>query len=117
MAQERLVLDEDRHGLFRIFWYFPDEGDTGACLGDYLLSPSASRQDDTEHRIATESAKALNTGELDSDGLYWYTRSAASKALAAAKAALTIHRSARPWPEWAKQALAAGWKAPKGWKP
>lgn len=81
MAQYRLVLDEDRHGLFRIFWYIPEYGDLGACLGD------------------------------------WYTRSGASKALAAAKAALTIHRSAKPWPEWAKQALAAGWKAPKGWKP
>jgi hypothetical protein len=115
MAQERLVLDEDRHGLFRIFWYLPDEDDLGACLGDYLLPRQPC--EDAEHRLATESAKALNTGELDTVGLYWYTRSAASKALAAAKAALTIHRSAKPWPEWAKQALAAGWKAPKGWKP
>lgn len=24
---------------------------------------------------------------------------------------------AKPWPEWAKQALAAGWRAPKGWTP
>lgn len=86
MAQERLVLDEDRHGLFRIFWYLPDEDDLGACLGDYLLPQQPC--EDAEHRIATESAKALNTGELDTDGLYWYTRSAASKALAAAKAAL-----------------------------
>jgi hypothetical protein len=88
---------------------------TSACLGDYLLSPTTG--EDTEHRAATEGARALNTSELGADGLYWYTRSAASKALAAAKAALTVHRSAKPWPEWAKQALAAGWKAPKGWKP
>lgn len=126
MAQYRLVLDEDRHGLFRIHWYIPEDGVTsaqsawykfnlGACLGDYLLPPQLC--EDAEHRIATESAKALNTGELDTVGLYWYTRSGASKALAAAKAALTVHRSAKPWPEWAKQALAAGWKAPKGWKP
>ncbi len=115
MAQYRLVLDEDRHGLFRIHWYIPEDGDLGACLGDYLLPPQLC--EDAEHRIATESAKALNTGELDTVGLYWYTRSGASKALAAAKAALTVHRSAKPWPEWAKQALAAGWKAPKGWQP
>lgn len=115
MAQYRLVLDEDRHGLFRIHWYIPEDGDLGACLGDYRLN--ATSDEDTEHRAATEGAIALNTGELDADGLYWYTRSAASKALTAAKAALTVHRSAKPWPEWAKQALAAGWKAPKGWKP
>lgn len=33
------------------------------------------------------------------------------------EAELKASRDNAEWPEWAKQALAAGWKAPKGWKP
>jgi len=36
---------------------------------------------------------------------------------AAVKSAKSEYDSGVPWPEWAKQAQAAGWKAPKGWKP
>jgi hypothetical protein len=36
---------------------------------------------------------------------------------AALKAAQSEYDSNVPWPEWAKQAEAAGWKPPKGWKP
>lgn len=43
------------------------------------------------------------------------------KFLAAMKVALKVAQSEYdsnvPWPEWAKQAEAAGWKPPKGWKP
>lgn len=115
MAQERLVLDGWR-GTFRICWLIVDDGEEGAHLGDYLDGSCPAPDKNSEHYIATEAARVVGA-EFDSIGLYWHSNAAASKALAAAKAALTIHRSAKPWPEWAKQALAAGWKAPKGWKP
>lgn len=50
----------------------------------------------------------------------WETRKAVTAALRAVKTALKADKSARknkPWPEWAKLASAAGWKAPKGWMP
>lgn len=37
------------------------------------------------------------------------------KALVSARAALKAARSSKSYPEWAIKALAAGWKAPKGW--
>lgn len=33
------------------------------------------------------------------------------------KNALARAHDATPWPDWAVKAQAAGWKAPKGWKP
>lgn len=112
MAKDRLIIDE-RRGVYRICWYFPDSGDEGAYLGDYLKRNTSTT--DSEHRVATEAAQS--NSEVDSEGLYWETLSTVKKALAAAKASLKVRQSAKPWPEWAKQALAAGWKPPKGWQP
>lgn len=111
MAKERLVIDE-YGGALRICWYFPDSGDTGAYLGDYLTEKTAPT--DSEHSTATE---ALKGQPFDGVGYYWETRSAVNKALVAVRAALKAKQSTKPYPEWAKQALAAGWKAPKGWQP
>lgn len=112
MAQDKLILNECRDRT-RICWWI--DGEEGAHLGDYL-SGGPSPPEDDDHYIATEAALTVEA-ETDCAGLYWETRAAASKALTAAKAALKAHRSAKPWPEWAKQALVAGWKAPKGWQP
>lgn len=47
----------------------------------------------------------------------WESKASATIALRAAKAAVQSVVAKRPTPEWTKQAIAAGWKAPKGWKP
>lgn len=115
MAKERLILVEDRYGKYRICWYFPDDGDEGAVLGDYLQG-AHTEDPDTDHKISTEAVKA--TANLDSDGLFWESKAkAALAALAAAKAAIKAAHSSKPWPDWAVKAAAAGWKAPKGWQP
>lgn len=116
MAKNKLRIGDWRRGRFRICWLIVDEGEEGAHLGDYLYEGKPSDVFD-EHSVATEAARKVAASECDEIGLFWETQSAARKALAAANAALRSHRSTKPWPEWAKQALAAGWKAPKGWQP
>lgn len=44
-------------------------------------------------------------------------RDVLANANAARRAAAVTWASEKPMPEWAVKALAAGWKAPKGWKP
>ena len=90
MSKDRLVLDEDRNGLWFISWCFPESRAAFGAAVPYLRNH---------------------------DGYRWETRGDAQRALRAAKAALLDARSKVPLPDWAKQALAAGWKMPKGWKP
>jgi len=53
-------------------------------------------------------------------GVHFESQSQAKKFLAAmnaARKAIRVEFDGVEWPEWTKAALAAGWKAPKGWKP
>jgi hypothetical protein len=115
MSKDRLVLDEDRNGLWFISWCFPESGDMGAFLGEgHPYSPDSK----DEHHIASRAAFGAAVPYLrNHDGYRWETRGDTQRALRAAKAALLDARSKVPLPDWAKQALAAGWKMPKGWKP
>jgi len=45
------------------------------------------------------------------------SRRCALRALSEINAEFREWKSGKVWPEWAKTALAAGWKAPKGWAP
>lgn len=113
MSKDKLVLDENRGGWL-ISWYLAETGDMGAALGEG--SPLAGSKD--EHDIASLAAKAAATpSTIGFNGYRWESRADAQRALRAAKAALLDARSKVPLPDWAKQALAAGWKMPKGWKP
>ena len=111
--KDRLVIEEERRGYrWRICWYFPEAGDIGAQLGDG--HPHAGTD---EHDIASRAAFEASEVTVESSGYFWDTKAQATTAMRAANAALKVARSKIPLPEWAKQALAAGWKMPKGWKP
>lgn len=119
--KEKLIVYDDR-GIYRIGWYLPDDDDMGMSLGEDLSSISQCK--DKEHKAATIALYQvanklcnLEGMELDGFGFYWESKSKAQAALRLAKQAVKDLGSATPMPEWAKQALAAGWKAPKGWKP
>lgn len=117
--KDRLVIEEERRGYrFYIAWYFPESGDLGAQLGDAHPHKGAD-----EHDIASRAAWGAAPA-LEGAGYFWETKAQATTALRAANAALraanaTVKtaQSSVPLPEWAKQALAAGWKMPRGWKP
>ncbi len=122
-AKDTLVLDEDRgHRGYRIWWFCADIDEIGAMVGESPGNPP--KTDDPEEILSYrefsavhETAKKLASGYA-SGGFYWEERAAAQRALTLCNAALRATRSTEnPWPAWALEAVAAGWKAPKGWKP
>lgn len=115
---DRLVIEETG-GVWRIVWELEDEGDIGAALGESQYTErdlAGATGGDWEHIKATLAVAATDGVERDSNGYFWETYRGATAALRAAKAALR-DKSGKPLPEWAVKALAAGWKAPKGWAP
>jgi len=120
MASEKLIVDECPEGYYLV-WYFPEEEDTGGFLGDADYAEGslskAKTQEERETIAAHFAVKGLCDFKSSSYGFIFESKSKAKAALTAANAAIKVQRSEKPWPEWAKTALAAGWKAPKGWKP
>lgn len=120
MSSEKLIIEECNEGYYLV-WYFPEEEDLGGCLGDSDYAENSlaksKNQDERETIAAHFAAKALSDFKSPRYGFIFETKSKAKAALTAANAAIKVQRSEKPWPEWAKTALAAGWKAPKGWKP
>lgn len=109
--EDELVIDIDRCG-YRIVWFLAWEDEYGAMLGEE--QPSDNLDGET---AAASQAVLVTKPERDSKGYYWTTKAAAQRALPLAKRAMEEFKGAKPWPEWAKLAQAAGWKAPKGWTP
>lgn len=119
MAKDRIVLDADRLGYF-LAWYFPEEGDIGATLGESEYTEeqlARAKPNDWEHVKATITASRTDGVErCGSDGYRWQSKTKAQAALRAINAAIK-DRASKPWPDWAVKAKAAGWKAPENWKP
>jgi hypothetical protein len=104
-----------RYGLA---WF--DEDGEGLRFGELdeveNLNEPPVEKDVREHWHAYKAALAVGDWELDRV-LLWDSKRAAAEAKRAANAAVKLCASKKPLPEWAAQALGAGWKAPKGWKP
>ncbi len=115
MAKDKLAIFEDRSGyLYHIGWLCWDEeyGDEeGLRLGE------GGKDVGADHTAAEAAVKDMKDGREDGGAYFWESRSAAQRALKVAKEAVKAAAANRPLPDWAKKALAAGWKAPKGWKP
>jgi hypothetical protein len=108
MTKPKIDIAYDRR-TFALAWFVEDEGE-GMRLGKDAIT------DDLEHTAACAAAKACATGIDPHGDYYWDTETAAKKARALCRAAAkNAHGSVMP--DWANKALAAGWKAPKGWKP
>lgn len=119
MTERLAIKDWNRDSSYTIGWFLPDVGDFGQMLGDGAESTSEGTDPDT--KAACDAIRALPPEHapeaLNAHEWRWYSKSGAAAALRVAKAAVAAAKSNRPLPEWAQQALAAGWKAPKGWKP
>ncbi len=116
--KDKLVLEEDRGGMWRIKWVIAeDDWGDGAVLGEGTAKdwegPAPTSREDWEHWAAQRAASATAGVERDQNGFFWESTRDAKAALRVAKEAL---KQDRPMPEWATKALAAGWKPPKGWK-
>lgn len=118
---DRLVLDERHKGIskYRLSWYLADEGDIGGTLGPHYSTAdleTAKNSEDREVAIACLAAGESPDCKRDHDGYYWDDKKTAASALRFVKHALKTD-GGPPWPEWAIKAVAAGWRAPKGWRP
>lgn len=116
----RLAIDDrDDYGRYRIGWYFSEDGDFGAMLGDTKYAErdlaKMTCSEDRDCVIAYLAAVKTEGVEVGRDGIWWDGRKRAQNALRAIKAA--VSNAEHPWPEWAVKARAAGWTPPKGWKP
>ncbi len=121
MRKPQLIVCEDRYEYY-IAWYDPDDefSEEGAALGENRLvrEPSKSAKDFhaawelwIAEKVAKESGAALVNGRY-----VWESRRAAREVVAQIKTRWKLPPK-QPLPDWAKRALNAGWKPPKGWKP
>lgn len=91
------------------------DGEEGLRIGE------EDRSSDLEVRAATDAVKLVWKTTADElfrpvGGEYiFFSKKTATNAIRTARAALRNIK--RPLPSWAIEALAAGWKQPKGWKP
>lgn len=110
MASKEKLVVYDHHSLFRIGWWIPEDQEVGATLGEDIKVDDLPADDD--HAIAVRLILSLEY-EVDNFGFYWESKSAASRVLRLIKDRLNN----KEYPDWAKMALAEGWKPPKNWKP
>jgi len=111
---DRLVVFE-KQNVYRIGWYLQEEQDMGATLGEE--DKREFSKDEWDYKLAIETIEALPDVEKDKDGYFWESRKEAQEVLKQIKTAIKSYQSGVKMPDWAKKALAAGWKPPKGWKP
>lgn len=126
MVKDKLVIDE-YNGVFVIRWDCWSDGswDRGSHVGEGLQDAKKLEGVEPEDRSEWEFMKAELLAEQyckehEDDvsrvaGGYWMFKSYSH-----AKACLKYIQAGfcveRELPEWAKKALEAGWKPPKGWK-
>lgn len=135
--KDKLVITEDHHGNYQLQWYLGEEQDLGAVLGadcsaeskpllliwGRALDKGEVHAEDLEHWAATVGAASQKRCEMYQrshgtvSGFYWEHKSDAQQALKLAKLRIEEAKAKTPWPQWARDAVAHGWKAPKGWKP
>ena len=118
----RLAITDLGDDEYSIGWYDSEDMEGDLSLGERLPhwqdESEAESRDVDEHNDLSEAVEQLaRPCQITSRGLVWQGRASARAALRCAKAVLAQLRRDAPWPEWAVTAQAAGWKAPKGWRP
>lgn len=115
MAKGKYVTWEFSDYEFGIGWL--EDGECDAHLGqstDDGKGPAPKEREDWEWWIASKIM--LEMGATRSDRRTAYVFDSRSAATAAMQRIKLEFSQERPMPDWAKKALAEGWKAPKGWK-
>ena len=115
MAKDTLSVYEGRDG-FTICWIV--DGEQGADIGDRCIGKCSPGDEGHESYVVQETVRASDgckVARVPRGGFYFESR---AQAVAAKRAADFARKNIEiPMPAWALTAAAAGWKAPKGWKP
>jgi len=137
MAKDKLVIVESYLGEYQLQWYIAETQDMGAVLGDscsktqdpvllkwaLALDRGEVPEEDLEHCAAQVGAASHPYTEMYSgasgtvSGFYWGSKKDVQEALRLAMLRIKEAKKKVPWPQWARDAVAHGWKPPKGWKP
>lgn len=127
MKVPRIEVTEENDGTYSLTWWDEEYQEPGGYIGDAEYSPAILRKavkraektgeyDYVECVLATQAAwNAPGVLREDYREPRWETRTGALKARGMVKVALKAYH--KKWPDWTKDALAAGWKPPKGWEP
>lgn len=80
-----------------------------------LLGQSRRRED----RPLAEAVLGLVPAHAVGKGgeFIWPTKTVAARAMRIARLTVRELEEGRPWPDWARRAIAEGWKPPRRWKP
>lgn len=107
------VITTHEMSAWRLAWNQEESALIGDDLKWLTISTPPVDREAWESWAATRAA-AETKPRRDHFGYCWDTQKEAAAVARVVNAALKVER---PLPEWAKQALAAGWPMPKGWKP
>lgn len=113
----RLTVEYDQY-KYLYFLAWSDEDGLGLYVEstEHLNVPEPKEREVWEcwiaAKVASESPNVITHRE--SPTYFWGEE---SQAIAARKQANAAIKAGRGLPDWAKQAIAAGWKPPKGWNP
>lgn len=122
--KDKWVIEEQGYD-YCIMWLLAEEQDLGAYFGDGdgpngEMNATAPDSWDVSHNLACKELALIGLGHRPKErNRYWTfeTRAEANQALKILNGCMKRAQDAKPWPEWAIKAQAAGWTAPKGWKP
>jgi len=126
-VKDYVFLTKESHAYsesWRLRWFIVEDDSEGAVLGEYEplsneeieLQLSKQKGGDRDYYVSELAVLDAPGRQRDPYGHFWESEKEAKAALRIVKAALK-NDGGGPMPDWAKQALAAGWKPPKGWKP
>lgn len=95
----------------------PDgSSDMNVLLGEPISGDN--RLSHQQNIAALRGAQRVRVVCSSTSGAYiWESKKQAARAMRLARAELKAIQTGRPFPEWAKQALAEGWKPPRRWRP
>lgn len=106
---------------YSIGWYFEEEDEFGLMLGESWPEQNEKPSSDPELQKVREIENAVQKigypERRGSSAFYWESLTLAKRALACARRMEKAFKVDRPLPDWALEAIAHGWKPPKGWKP
>ncbi len=113
-GEQYRIIVADSGDRWVVAYEFEDDG-IGHIFHEERLTDDVELETRVVHETLRDDPDRVETSNFRGD-FQWETEAAAKRALKKAEAALKAAQANKPYPEWAKQALAAGWKPPRGWK-
>lgn len=105
-----------------VFYLVEETWGRGWCVGwdpgDGRAKLLGQGRDQLSQRLIVEVPRyAIPDGRSSTGEAYWSSKRRAALAMRMARLVSREMEDGVPWPRWAKQAIAEGWKPPRRWRP